>query len=63
MRWACERCGLPGGEKTYPSAEDATRYARAFNREDRSNTGKHPTLSTLPLWVAHKLRGDREARP
>ncbi|MCW2968493.1 MAG: hypothetical protein JWM71_2265 [Solirubrobacteraceae bacterium] len=60
MRWACGRCGGAGGEKRYATAEEATRFAAAFDREDSSNVGNHPTLSTLPLWVAHKLRGNRK---
>ena len=57
MRWACERgCG-EGGEKTYASAAEAERYAAAFNTRDSDKAHHHPTLSTLPLWVARKLRG------
>jgi hypothetical protein len=52
MRWACERdCGA-GGQKAYDSAERAARYARAFDREDRSDIGRRPLLSLLPLKLA-----------
>jgi hypothetical protein len=54
MRWECERgCG-EGGTKTYPSAADAERYARAFDRRDTEDVGKRPLLSLLPLWLARK---------
>jgi len=56
MRWSCARgCG-EGGEKTYGTAEEAARFAAAFDKRDSSRAGDHPTLSTLPLWVARKLR-------
>ncbi|MGH2947893.1 MAG: hypothetical protein ACRDPC_16860 [Solirubrobacteraceae bacterium] len=55
MRWACERgCGA-GGEKRYDSPERARRYARAFDREDRSDVGRRPLLSLLPLGLARRL--------
>lgn len=59
MRWECERCG-EGGSKRYASAEEAQRYATAFDRRDASDTGKRPLLSLLPLWLARK--GGREAK-
>ena len=59
MRWACERgCGA-GGEKRYPDAAAAARYARAFDREDTQDLGKRPTLSTLPLWLARRAARKR----
>lgn len=61
MRWACERgCGA-GGEKRYDSPESARRYARAFDREDRSDVGRRPLLSLLPLGLARRFgrRGER----
>ena len=61
MRWSCERCGEHGGSKTYASAADAERYARAFDRRDADDTGKRPLLSLLPLWLARKA-GRRDAR-
>jgi hypothetical protein len=60
MRWACERCGTPGGEKTYATPAEAVRYARAFDREDRQDLGRRaPLIGLLPLrlWrLAKKLR-------
>jgi hypothetical protein len=63
MRWECDRnCGL-AGEKRYPSAADAQRYARAFERRDSDDLGKRPTLSLLPLWLGRKAeRRQRSAR-
>jgi hypothetical protein len=57
MRWSCERCGEEGGSKTYASAADAERYARAFDRRDAEDVGKRPLLSLLPLWLARKAGG------
>jgi hypothetical protein len=58
MRWECERgCG-EAGSKRYASAEDAQRYARAFDRRDAEDLGKRPLLSLLPLWMARKA-GER----
>jgi hypothetical protein len=57
MHWSCERgCGA-GGSKLYGTADEARRYAGAFDREDRASIGKRPTLSLLPLWLVRKLRG------
>jgi hypothetical protein len=54
MRWDCGRgCGA-SGSKRYPSAEEAARYARTFDREDREATGRRPLLSMLPLWLARR---------
>jgi hypothetical protein len=60
MRWACERgCGA-GGEKQYATPDDAARYARAFDREDRKDLGRRAPLGLLPLrliWAAvHRRR-------
>jgi hypothetical protein len=56
MRWTCARgCGA-GGEKRYDSPERASRYARAFDREDRSDVGRRPLLSLLPLGLARRRR-------
>jgi hypothetical protein len=55
MRWDCERgCGA-GGEKQYDTPERASRYARAFDRDDRSDVGRRPLLSLLPLGLARRL--------
>jgi hypothetical protein len=50
LRWACDRCGMDAGAKTYASAEDARRYASAFNRRDTDAMGKRaPLIGLLPL--------------
>jgi hypothetical protein len=61
LRWACARgCGA-GGEKRYPTAEDAARYARAFDREDREELGRRaPLVGLLPLRVLHAIRRRRQ---
>jgi hypothetical protein len=57
MRWACERCGAAGGEKTYASAAEAERYARAFDREDREDLGRRaPLVAGLGLRLFRLLR-------
>lgn len=56
MRWACERCGAAGGEKVYATAEEAARYASAFDTPDSARTTSHVTLSTLPLRLVRRLR-------
>ena len=50
MRWECERgCGA-GGAKEYASADEAARYARAFDREDSAELGRRaPFLGMFPL--------------
>jgi hypothetical protein len=60
LRWACARgCGA-GGEKRYPTAEDAARYARAFDREDREELGRRaPLVGLLPLRALHAIRERR----
>ena len=55
MRWECERgCG-EGGSKRYATAEEAQRYARAFDRRDAEDLGRRPLLSLLPLWLARRM--------
>ncbi|HET8556218.1 MAG TPA: hypothetical protein VFL58_02795 [Gaiellaceae bacterium] len=59
MTWTCERCGADGGSKTYASADEAARYAAAFDREDREDLGRRaPLVGLLPLrlWRAWKDR-------
>jgi hypothetical protein len=57
LRWECVRdCGQRG-EKRYESPEQAQRYARAFDREDREDTGRRPLLSLLPLGLARRVGG------
>ena len=60
LRWSCERgCGA-GGEKVYPSASAARRYAAAFDREDRSDLGRRaPLIGLLPLRLARAWRTAR----
>jgi hypothetical protein len=61
MRWECERgCGA-GGSKRYATAEQAQRYARAFDRRDAEDVGRRPLLSLLPLWLARRA-GERAKR-
>jgi len=60
MRWTCARqCGA-GGEKRYATAEDAARFASAFDREDRQDLGRRTPLGLLPLRLIraakHRLR-------
>jgi hypothetical protein len=64
MRWRCDRgCGADG-EKTYATAEEAARYAGAFDREDRDELGSRaPLLGLFPLRLARLVRRRRsEAR-
>ena len=57
MRWACARCGATGGEKTYASAAEAERYARAFDREDREDLGRRaPLVAGIGLRALRLLR-------
>lgn len=59
MHWSClRRCGA-GGSKRYESAERAERLARAFDREDRSDLGRRPLLSLLPLGLVRRAGGVR----
>ena len=57
MRWAYGRCGHPGGVKQYPTPQDASRFATAFDREDRQHLGRRaPLIGLLPLRLARMLR-------
>ncbi len=60
MHWECERgCGA-SASKTYATAAEARRYARAFDREDRDSLGKRaPLVGLLPLRLARMLRRGR----
>jgi hypothetical protein len=62
MRWSCQRgCGA-GGAKRYPSADDALRYASAFDREDRDDLGRRaPLIGLLPLRIVRAVRARRHA--
>jgi hypothetical protein len=56
MRWSCQRgCGA-GGEKEYASPQQAGRYARAFDREDREDLGRRAPLGLLPLRLGRSAR-------
>ena len=64
MTWTCARCGHPGGEKQYASADDAARFARAFDREDRDDLGRRaPLVAGLPLRALRLVRERRRRRP
>jgi hypothetical protein len=50
-----------GGAKRYPTAEDAARYAAAFDREDREDRGRRaPLFGLLSLRIARALRARTE---
>jgi hypothetical protein len=49
MRWTCDRCGAVGGEKRYPTAREAARYASAFDAQDRDDLGRRAPLGLFPL--------------
>lgn len=56
MRWACDRCGRDAGAKQYDTADDARRYAAAFNRRDTEALGKRaPLIGLLPLRLWRKF--------
>ncbi|ORV99034.1 hypothetical protein [Mycobacterium kyorinense] len=59
LQWECERgCGQAGGSKTYPTAEEARRYAAAFDRT--GELGKRaPLIGLLPLRLWRKARQSR----
>lgn len=60
MHWVCQRdCGARGS-KRYPTEEEAERFARAFDREDRADLGRHTPFGLLPLRL---LRAWRRRRP
>ncbi len=64
MYWECDRgCGHASGGKTYATAEQARRYAVAFNRRDNSELGKRaPLIGLLPLRLWHRLNGSSKGR-
>jgi hypothetical protein len=59
MRWWCERGCDAGGWKRYASAEDAARYARAFDKRDSEAVGRRPILALWPLGLARRARRGR----
>jgi hypothetical protein len=64
MRWQCERgCGA-GGAKAYASADDAARYARAFDRRDSDDLGRRaPLVGLFPLRIARAVRDRQRSKP
>jgi hypothetical protein len=63
MTWACERCGGGGGSKTYASPEDAARYAKAFDREDREDLGRRaPLIAGIGPRIIRVVRQRRGRR-
>lgn len=62
MRWECERgCGEVEGSKTYASAADAERYAKALDKRDNEDIGKRaPLLGLLPLRIWRWFRDRRQ---
>jgi hypothetical protein len=59
MTWQCERCDVVGGSKDYATADEAARFASAFDREDRADLGRRaPLVGLLPLrlWRAWRDR-------
>ncbi|MFG2249070.1 hypothetical protein [Spirillospora sp. NPDC048823] len=61
MRWSCVReCGA-GGAKEYPTASEARRYARAFDRKDREDLGERaPLIGLFPLRLIRAMRRQRD---
>jgi hypothetical protein len=59
MRWQCQRrCGT-SGSKVYPTADDAHRYAAAFDREDRDELGRRAPIGLFPLRLLRAIRRRR----
>ncbi len=63
MHWECQRgCGA-GGAKRYGTAAEASRYARAFDREDSDTIGRRaPLVGLLPLRLARAAVDRRDRR-
>lgn len=63
MTWECQRgCGA-GGSKKYPTEAGASRYAAAFDREDRADLGRRaPMLGMFPLRIYRRVRYGRDAQ-
>ena len=60
MVWGCRRGCDTGGTKVYASAEDAARYAAAFDRRPTDNLGhRAPLIGLFPLRLWHRLRNGR----
>lgn len=62
MSWECERgCGEGSGQKTYSTAAEAERFARAFDRKDSDDLGRRaPFIGLLPLRIWRRLRGHKD---
>jgi hypothetical protein len=60
LRWHCDRCGASLGERRYPSAAAAERYAGALDRADRGSGRYAPPFALLPLRLARRLRRPTE---
>lgn len=64
MLWHCARGGGGAeGSKRYPTAQDAERYARAFDREDQADMGRRAPLGLFPFGCCApwRLRRRKEA--
>jgi hypothetical protein len=63
MRWECSRACGATASKEYATEDEAARYARGLDREDRDTVGRRAPLSLLPLRLARRLAGhDRRRR-
>lgn len=63
MTWYCQRGCSTAGQKTYPTAAQARRFAAAFDREDRDDLGRRaPFVGLFPLrlWRQWRTRCSRE---
>jgi hypothetical protein len=59
LRYRCARgCGA-GGEKRYGTAEEAARYAAAFDRRDADDIGVRAPLGATPLRLIRRRRAAR----
>ncbi|MEO9221064.1 MAG: DUF1660 family phage protein [Mycobacteriaceae bacterium] len=57
LHWACARCAAVGGSKEYPSAEQARKFAAAFDVEDSDDLGRRaPLIGLLPLRIRYWFR-------
>lgn len=63
MTWECERACRASGAKAYASSAEASRFAAAFDREDRDDLGRRaPLIGLLPLRAWQALGSRRSAR-
>jgi hypothetical protein len=63
LLWSCLReCGA-SADKRYPTAEEAERYARAFDRRDIDSLGRYaPLFGLYPLRLWRAWRDRRRTR-